>query len=345
MPAKTIDLRSDTVTLPSPAMRTAMARAELGDDVYGEDPTVNRLEALAAEKVGKPAALFVPSGTMGNLCALLAHCGRGDEVIVGDKTHIYNYEAGGASALGGIAYHVLPNQPDGTIALEQLHVATRPDDPHAASTRLICLENTHNSCGGVALPPAYMAAVNDLARAQGLATHLDGARLFNAAVALGVDVRELTRHVDSVQFCLSKGLAAPVGSMLCGDEAFIRRARRARKILGGGMRQAGVIAAAGIVALETMIERLAEDHANARMLAEGLAGFARIAIDLERVQTDIVIFELRDGSSTAGFLAALRERGVLMGGMGAGRIRAVTHYGIDAGDIEETLDAVAKVLH
>ncbi|MFQ3631540.1 GntG family PLP-dependent aldolase, partial [Roseiflexus sp.] len=230
MPSKPIDLRSDTVTLPTPAMRTAMARAEVGDDVYGEDPTVNRLEELAARRAGKAAAMFVSSGTMGNLCALLAHCNRGDEAIVGDCSHIYNYEAGGASVLGGVAFHVVPNQPDGTLALDHLRAAVRwRDDPHCAETRLICLENTHNSCGGVAVSPEYLASVAAFARDHGLLVHLDGARVFNAALALGVDVTELTRHVDSVMFCLSKGLAAPVGSVVCGDEDFIRRARRARK--------------------------------------------------------------------------------------------------------------------
>ncbi len=345
MPSKPIDLRSDTVTLPTPAMRTAMARAEVGDDVYGEDPTVNRLEELAARRAGKAAAMFVPSGTMGNLCALLAHCNRGDEAIVGDCSHIYNYEAGGASVLGGVAFHVVPNQPDGTLALDHLRAAVRwRDDPHCAATRLICLENTHNSCGGVAVSPEYLASVAAFAREHGLLVHLDGARVFNAALALGVDVTELTRHVDSVMFCLSKGLAAPVGSVVCGDEDFIRRARRARKVLGGGMRQAGVIAAAGIVAVETMVDRLAEDHANARMLAEGLAGFPQIAINLERVQTNIVIFALHNGLSADEFVARLRERGVLMGDMGGGQIRAVTHYGIDAGDIAETLAVVEEML-
>lgn len=345
MLTRPIDLRSDTVTLPTSAMRTAMARAEVGDDVYGEDPTVNRLEELAAQRVGKAAAMFVPSGTMGNLCALLAHCNRGDEAIVGDQSHIYNYEAGGASVVGGVAFHVIPNQPDGTIALDNLRAAVRwTDDPHCAETRLICLENTHNRCGGMVLSPEYLASVAAFARERDLLVHLDGARVFNAAVALGVNVTELTRHADSVMFCLSKGLSAPVGSVLCGDDAFIRRARRARKVLGGGMRQAGVIAAAGIVALETMVDRLAEDHAHARMLAEGLAGFPQIAIEPARVQTNIVIFTLRDGWSADAFVARLRERGVLIGDMGGGRIRAVTHYGIDAGDIADTLAVVEEVV-
>lgn len=342
---RTIDLRSDTVTLPTPAMRAAMAQAELGDDVYGEDPTVNRLEALAAERLGKEAAVLVVSGTMGNLCAVLSHCGRGEEAIVGDQCHIYNYEAGGASALGGVIYRVVPNRPDGTLDPAALAGAVHDGtDPHSAATRLVCLENTHNRCGGAVLSPEYMREVGDWAHERGLAVHLDGARVFNAAVALGVDVREITRHVDSVTFCLSKGLAAPVGSVLCGDAAFIARARRARKILGGGMRQAGVIAAAGIVALEQMVDRLAEDHANARLLAEGLARFPQIVIDPAAVRTDIVYFELRDTPLTAAeFARALRERGVLVGAS-YGRIRAVTHYGIDAGDIEEALEAIAETL-
>jgi threonine aldolase len=343
---KTIDLRSDTVTLPSPAMREAMARAELGDDVYGDDPTVNRLEALAAERVGKEAAVFVASGTMGNLAALLAHCGRGDEAIVGDQCHIYNYEAGGASALGGVVYRVVPTTADGRLDPHALDAAAHTDpDPHLAGPRLVCLENTHNRCGGAVLPPDYIQAVAELAHERGLALHLDGARVFNAAVALGVDVREITRHVDSVTFCLSKGLAAPVGSVLCGSAAFIRRARRARKMLGGGMRQAGVVAAAGIVALDQMVERLAEDHANARLLAAGLARLPQIQIDPARVQTDLVYFSLRDTAlAPLEFVRALRERGILIGAAYGGQLRAVTHYGIDASDVEETLDTIQALL-
>jgi threonine aldolase len=343
---RTIDLRSDTVTLPTPEMRRALAEAPLGDDVYGEDPTINRLEALAAERVGKEAAVLVVSGTMGNLCALLAHCARGDEAIVGDEAHIYNSEAGGASVLGGVALHPIPTAPSGELPLDALAAAIRdPGDSHAALTRLICLENTHNRCGGVVLAPEYMRAVHHFAREQGLMVHLDGARLFNAAVALGLEAREIAQHADSVMFCLSKGLAAPVGSILAGDAEFVARARRIRKLLGGGMRQAGIIAAAGIVALDQMVERLAEDHANARLLAEGLASFPQIAIDLATVQSDIVIFRLRDDRWTPQrFARALAERGLLVGGMGAGRIRAVTHYGIDTGDIEEALEIVRTAL-
>ena len=341
-----IDMRSDTVTLPTPEMRRAIAEAPLGDDVYGEDPTINRLEALAADLTGKEAALLVVSGTMGNLCAILAHCGRGEEAIVGDESHIYHYEAGGPSTLGGVAFHVVPTTPGGTLPLAALTDAIRDvEDPHEAITRLICIENTHNRCGGVVLPIEYMQSVRQLAWARGLAVHLDGARLFNAAVALGVDAREITRHVDSVQFCLSKGLSAPVGSILAGDARLIERARRVRKLVGGGMRQAGIIAAAGIVALEQMVDRLAEDHANARTLAEGLATFAQIEIDLAAVQSDIVIFKLREGAGAPEpFMRALAERGLLVGGIGRGYIRAVTHYGIDAGDVEEALEIVRAAL-
>jgi threonine aldolase len=343
---RTIDLRSDTVTLPTSEMRRAIAEAALGDDVYGEDPTVNRLEALAAEMAGKEAALLVVSGTMGNLCAVLAHCARGEEAIVGDEAHIYHYEAGGASVLGGVALHPIPTAPNGELPLDEIAAAIRDaGDSHSAITRLICLETTHNRRGGVALAPAYMRSVHELARERGLLVHLDGARLFNAAVALGVDARELTRHVDSVQFCLSKGLAAPVGSIVAGDAAFVARARRVRKLVGGGMRQAGIIAAAGIVALERMVERLAEDHANARVLAEGLASFPQINIDLGTVQSDIVLFRLREGEvSREAFIRALAERGLLVGGSGRAGIRAVVHYGIDAGDVEEALEIVRATL-
>jgi threonine aldolase len=342
----TIDLRSDTVTLPSPAMRQAMFDAELGDDVYGEDPTVRRLEQLAAERTGKEAAVFVSSGTMGNLCAVLAHCGRGDEVLLGDECHIYNYEAGGASVLGGVVYQPLSTNADGTIAIERLQQAIRPAyDSHQALTTLICLENTHNRCGGVVLPLPYMAETQAFAKTNGMHIHLDGARVFNAAVALGCDLREITQYVDTVQFCLSKGLAAPVGSLLCGSAEFIIKARRMRKIVGGGMRQAGVIAAAGVVALNEMVDRLAEDHANARILAEGLATFAGLRINLASVQTDIVIFDLIDPRyRVETFTKALAEHGIKMSGFGGSKIRAVTHYGITSSDIEQTLEAVRAVL-
>jgi threonine aldolase len=341
-----IDLRSDTVTLPSPAMREAIARAELGDDVYGDDPTVNRLEQLAAARVGKEAAVLVVSGTMGNLAALLAHGQRGQRVILGDECHIFQYEAGGASALGGLAYHTLPTAADGTLPLEELAAAaTSSADSHYAPPGVICLENTHNRCGGRVLPLGYMAEAHAIAREHGLPLHLDGARVFNAAVALDVDVTAITRHVDTVQFCLSKGLAAPVGSIVAGPRPFVERVRRVRKMLGGGMRQAGIIAAAGIVALNEMIERLADDHANARTLAEGLATIPGITIDPNTVETNIVRFALADTAMpVADFLAGLRARGVLMGGMGGRYVRAVTHYGIEPDQIQATIAAVRAVL-
>jgi threonine aldolase len=340
-----IDLRSDTVTKPTPAMRRAMYDAEVGDDVLGDDPTVQRLEELAAARLGKEAALFVPSGTMGNLVSLLVHCGRGDEVILGDQAHTYVYEAGGSSAVGSIHPRPLPNRPDGTIDLALLEASIRPDDIHAPRTRLITLENTHNRCGGAVLPVAYMDAVSALAQRRGLALHLDGARVFNAAVALGVDVQALVRGCDSINFCLSKGLGAPVGSVVVGSAAFIHEARRARKLVGGGMRQAGVIAAAGIVALTEMVNRLAEDHANARRLAEGIAGLPGIVLDPATVQTNIVIFALeRSDLSPQQLAALLAQRGVWLFAIGGQRLRAVTNYHVTAQDVEQAIGAFAAVL-
>ena len=340
-----IDLRSDTVTLPSPAMRRAMFEAELGDDVFGDDPTVNRLQDLAAERIGKEESLFVASGTMGNLTALLTHCRRGDEAIMGNRAHTFLFEAGGSAALGGIHPHTLPNQPDGTLRLEDIEAAIRAENVHYPRTRLICLENTHNRCGGAALRPEYSDAVGELAHARGLALHLDGARVFNAAVALDVDVRELTRAADSVQFCLSKGLAAPVGSMLCGTAEFIAEARRWRKMLGGGMRQAGVLAAAGIEALENMVDRLGDDHANARRLAEGLAVIPGFAVDVDSVQTNIVIWNLLVAQVTPQqVVEQLGAEGVRILDIGGGQFRAVTHYGIDAADIDRALDVTRRIM-
>jgi len=341
-----VDLRSDTVTLPTPAMRQAMFEADLGDDVMGEDPTVNRLEALAAQRLGKEAAVFVPSGTMANLACLLSHCARGDEAIMGDLAHTFLFEAGSSAAVGGIHPRTVPNQPDGTLDLGDVEAAIRdPNNPHYPRTRLICLENTHNRCGGAVLTPAYMAQARAVADGYGLAIHLDGARIFNAAVALGVDASALTRDADSVSFCLSKGLSAPVGSLVCGSAEFVRQARRQRKMLGGGMRQAGVLAAAGIVALETMVERLAEDHTNARRLAEGLARLPGIDLDPARVQTNIVIFALeRDDLTPRQLVADLAARGVKVGAIGGQRFRAVTHYGLDAADIDRALEAFQVAL-
>lgn len=339
-----IDLRSDTVTHPTPAMREAMYRAEVGDDVFGEDPTVRRLEEMAAERMGKEAALFVASGTMGNLVALLTHCGRGDEVIVGDRSHTFLFEQGGMAALGGITPRPIPNQPDGTLRLEDIQGAIRSENVHFPRTRLVCLENTHNMCDGAPLTAEYTTAVARLARAHGLRIHLDGARIFNAATALGCDVRDLVRDVDSVMFCLSKGLCAPVGSLLCGSADFIYEARRARKVVGGGMRQVGILAAAGIVALEQMTGRLAEDHARARRLAEGLAEIPGVQVG--PVYTNIFYFWLTDEVplSPETFVARLKEQGVLVLGREDGRYRIVTHYWITDEDVETTLRAVRQVV-
>jgi threonine aldolase len=342
-----IDLRSDTVTQPTPEMREAMLRAELGDDVFSDDPTVNRLEELAANKLGKEAAVFVASGTMGNLTSLLTHCGRGEEVIVGDQAHIFRYEAGGSSALGGIAQFQIPNNPDGTLPLDRVEAAIRGEDQHEARTRLIALENTHNRCGGAVLPLDYLKQVRELADRHHLKVHLDGARVFNAAVALGVDVKAITQHVDSATFCLSKGLSAPVGSVICGAHDFIAQARRYRKMLGGGMRQAGILAAAGIVALEKMIDRLAEDHANARRLAEGLADLPGITIDLDRVQTNIVYFNITPEIGVPDDVVVQRmlERQIkILDGGPARRYRFVTHAWVDRTDVDRVLLAFRAAL-
>ena len=337
-----IDLRSDTVTLPTPQMREAMAKAEVGDDVYGEDPTINHLEEMAATKMNKPAALFVASGTMANLVALLTHCGRGDEVIVGDKAHTFVNEVGGMAALGGIHPRTVTNQPDGTLTLDDIKDAIRGDDVHWPRTRLIALENTHNRCYGSPLSPTYMKSVYDLAQARGIRVHTDGARIFNAAVALGVPAHAFTRYTDTISFCLSKGLSAPVGSLLCGPREFIAEARRQRKAVGGGMRQAGILAAAGIVALETMIDRLAEDHANAKLLAEGLADIPGIELDPARVKTNIVFFDLHDALTAQQLAERLERDGILIGAAGERRMRAVTHYGIEGADIETALGAIKR---
>ncbi len=342
---KIVDLRSDTVTLPTSAMREAICRAELGDDVFGEDPTVNQLEKMAAERVEKEAALLVTSGTMGNLACVLTYCGRGEEVVLGDQSHTFLYEAGGISALGGIHPHTVRNEPDGTMRLEDIETAIRGDNLHFPRTRLICLENTHNRCGGAALTPEYTDAVVALAKERGLSVYLDGARVFNAAVALGIDVRELTRGVDSLSFCLSKGLSAPVGSVVCGSSEFVAEARRARKILGGGMRQAGIIAAAGIVALQKMVDRVAEDHKNARRLAEGIVHIRGLSIDPARVQTNIVYFEVAtDRLKAEKLVTELGKRGIKLLCVGSSRLRMVTHYGISSDDIDLALAALTEVM-
>jgi threonine aldolase len=340
-----IDLRSDTVTQPTPAMREAMARAEVGDDVFSEDPTVNRLEQLAAERLGKQAALFVASGTMGNLVALLTHCGRGDEVVVGDRQHAFLAELGGMAALGGIQPRPVPNQRDGTLRVDDIRSAIRPENIHYPRTRLIALENTHLLSNGSPLPPDYLKQVRAVADEHGLKIHTDGARIFNAAVALDVPVVDLARDSDSVQFCLSKGLSAPVGSMLVGTENFIAEARRHRKMVGGGMRQAGVIAAAGIVALETMVERLAQDHANAKYLAESLADLPGIVLDPEAVKTNMVLFDLEpDGLDAYELVARVKREDVLIQARGRYTLRAATHYGVERADVERAIGAIRRAL-
>ncbi|MCP4540506.1 MAG: low-specificity L-threonine aldolase [Chloroflexi bacterium] len=341
---KIIDLRSDTVTHPTPEMREAMYRAEVGDDVFGDDPTVNRLEEMTAERLGKKAALFVASGTMGNLVALLTHCGRGDEAIVGNRSHMYLYEQGGMAALGGVTPWSLPNQPDGTLKLEDIEGAIRGDNVHFPRTRLICLENTHNMCDGIPLTLEYMTQVAQLAHDHGLQIHLDGARVFNAAAALGVNVRDVVREVDSVMFCLSKGLCAPVGSLLCGDADFIAEARRARKVVGGGMRQAGILAAAGIIALEQIADRMDEDHRRAKQLAKGLAEIP--GVEVSPTISNILYFGLTDEVSKTqeDIVEALAGQGVRVLGRIDGRIRAVTHYWISDEDIQTTIEAVQSAI-
>jgi threonine aldolase len=344
--SRRIDLRSDTVTLPTPAMRQAMFEAELGDDVYGEDPTVNRLQTLAAQRLGKEAALFVPSGTMANLVCLLTHCGRGEEAIMGHLSHTFLFEAGGSAAVGGIHPRTVANQPDGTLRLDDLEAAIRdPANAHNPRSRLICLENTHNRCGGAVLGPAYFTDVRALADHHGLSIHLDGARIFNASVALGVSPAVLAQDADSVSFCLSKGLSAPVGSLVCGSTPFVKQAHRNRKLLGGAMRQAGVLAAAGIVALETMVDRLAEDHANARRLAQGLARVPGLLLDPSQVPTNIIIFDIAPGHLTARELsAALAGRGIRVNATGPRQVRVVTHIGIGREDVDLALQAFGECM-
>ncbi len=340
-----VDLRSDTITQPTPAMRAAMANAVVGDDVYGEDPTVNRLEELAAEKMSKEAGLFVPSGTMGNLAAILTHCNRGDEAIMGNLGHTFLYEGGGLAALGGVQPHLRPNQPDGTLRLEDIRAAIRPNDLHQPISRLLVLENTHNRCGAVALSVDYCRQATELARSMGLKTHLDGARIFNAAIALGTNAAELAQPFDSVTFCLSKGLCAPVGSVLCGSADFIARARRIRKQLGGGMRQAGILAAAGIVALEEMPAYLAQDHRRAKALAVGLAQIKGLVVESNPPHTNMVFVALAEGDrrNAAQVSAELDAVGVKVGVVAERRFRLVTHYWIDDAGVERVIQAFGRV--
>lgn len=345
MTKRIIDLRSDTVTLPTDEMRTAMRDAALGDDVFGEDPTVNKLQKQAAELMGKEAGLLVASGTMGNLVCVLTHCRRGEEAILGDKSHIFLNEAASIVHVGGVQPHCVPNQPDGTIHVDDIRAAIRGDNEHWPRTRLICLENTHNRCFGAALTPAYMQSVAGLAQEHGLCVHLDGARIFNAAVALHCDVKELTQYADSLSFCLSKGLSAPVGSIVCGSAEFIKESRRNRKVLGGGMRQAGIIAAPGRVAVETMTTRLKEDHDNARRLAEGIAQVNGLFLDLQRVQTNILYFDLTSETMQPETLVHKCDtKGLKFLQTGPTRFRMVTHYGISTADIDEALNILTEIM-
>lgn len=335
-----IDLRSDTVTRPTEEMRRAMAQAEVGDDVYREDPTVNRLQELAAEMLGKEAALFVASGTMGNQVCIMAHTQRGDEIILEESAHIFHYEAAGASLLAGCQSRTIRGR-GGVLDPDDVRAAIRDDNVHLPPSRLLCLESTHNRAGGTVIDEVMMQRLAEVAHENGLAVHLDGARVFNAASARGVPVREMTAPVDSVQFCLSKGLAAPVGSIVAGTVDFIERCHRARKVLGGGMRQAGILAAAGIVALETMVDRLVEDHENARLLGEAIAEMEPFSVDLSSVQSNIVIFDVDPEYLTpAELLDRLSGHGIRAGAIGPQRIRMVTHYEIGRSDIMKTIDAM-----
>jgi threonine aldolase len=342
-----IDFRSDTVSWPTPAMREAMATAPIGDDVYGEDPSVNELEALAAAKVGKEAGMFVTSGTMGNLTAVLAHATRGDEAIIGINNHVNRSEAGGMAVLGGITPRALPTDKFGRMDLAEVTAAVRADDPHFPHSRLICVENSYGASAGYPIEPDYFASVRHIADEHNLVVHLDGARVFNAAVALNVDVRQITDHVDSVTFCLSKSLSAPVGSVVCGSAEFIHKARRIRKSVGGSMRQAGFMAAAGIVALHEMIERLADDHDHARLLAEGLSQIPGIEVDMELVKTNMVFFSLREDVpyTTKDIAQKMRDEANLWVGVRGQRdFRAVTHYWIGENEVALFVETLRRIL-
>jgi threonine aldolase len=342
---RTIDLRSDTVTLPTEEMLEAMRTAELGDDVYREDPTVNRLEELAARKMGKEAALLTTSGTQANLVSALSQTKRGEEIILEAEAHMYYYEVGAFSAVGGLIPRLVKGH-SGIMSPQDIESVLRPSNIHFPPTSLVCIENSHNRAGGTVWSPTQTKAVFDLAKNRKLNVHMDGARIFNAAVAQNLDVRDLTRYVDTMMFCLSKGLSAPIGSIAVGDNDFVERARRYRKMLGGGMRQAGVIAAAGIIAIEKMVDRLRDDHENARMLAKGLGAIDGIAIDLSQVQTNIVAYDVSGlGIDGQRWVAKLNETGVKAGPLEAGRVRMVTHRGIEKEDIEFTLNVAEKVAH
>lgn len=340
-----IDLRSDTITKPTPEMREAMAEAEVGDDVYMDDPTVNELQEKAAEMFGKEDSLFVPSGTMGNLIALMVHCQRGDEVILGDKSHIYLNEAGGMSALGGIQPRPVMNQKDGTLALNDIRASIQSEDVHHTITKLICLENTQNICGGVPLTVEYTNQVGKIAKENNLAFHIDGARIFNASTALNVNVKDLVAPADSVMFCLSKGLSSPVGSMLVGTKKFINRARHLRKMVGGGMRQVGIIASAGLISLDKMTKRLNEDHVRAKKIYDGLKQVSGLILDAQP-KTNMIYFDIHPNIKMTDnqIVEEIKKYGVMIDWASARRFRLVTHYWVDDVGVEKTIQAFANVL-
>jgi threonine aldolase len=340
---KIIDLRSDTVTQPTPEMRKAMFEAEVGDDVFGEDPSINKLEAMAAARMGKEAAIFTTSGTQSNLIAVLNHTRHGNEIILGSQSHISLYEVGGAAAIGGVVMRTVPNDASGRLNPADVEAAIRGKNIHYPETALLCLENTHNVCGGSVLSVDYTSEICSLAHNHGLKVHLDGARIFNAAIALGVPENELARHADSVSFCISKGLSAPVGSLLCGSREYIEKARKIRKMLGGGMRQAGIVAAAGIVALGTMVDRLAEDHANAKRLAKGLAHIKGITLEYATPATNIVMFRITPEKYVGDFVKNLDNLGVKVGPRGGNLFRAVTHRMISTANIDEGVSSIQDV--
>ncbi|MFQ6080088.1 MAG: low-specificity L-threonine aldolase [Candidatus Bathyarchaeia archaeon] len=341
---RVVDLRSDTVTLPTEEMLEAIRHAKLGDDVYREDPTVNRLEEMAAQKMGKESALLVTSGTQGNLVSVLSHTKRGDEVILEADSHTFHFEVGGLAAIGGLMARPIKGRM-GVLDPRDVENAIRPKNIHCPETTLVCIENTHNRAGGTVVSPRQIKAIWEVAKKHDLAVHMDGARIFNAAIALNVDVKDLTKHVDSVMFCLSKGLSCPIGSLVVGSQEFVEKARRWRKMLGGGMRQAGIIAAPGIIALEKMIDRLRDDHRNARILAEKLAKTEGVSINLKTVQTNIVIFDVHNlGVTSVEFLRKLGEHGVKALPTGKTSIRMVTHRGIERGDIEYAINSIDAVV-
>ena len=340
---KIIDLRSDTVSLPTDEMREAIYRAELADDVYGEDPTVNALEAKAAQIFGMESAVLVASGTMGNLVASLAQCQRGDEVIVGNKSHLLLYEVANLAVTGGIQIRPIENKDDGTFDLNELELVIRGDDIHVPRTKMVVIENTHNRCSGAVIGLDHIKEISKLARSRDMKVHIDGARIFNAALALGVTPDKLVENADTITFCLSKGLSCPIGSIVCGSKETILEVRRNRKMLGGGMRQAGIFAAAGVVALDTMVDRMSEDHNNAKTLAQGIAEIDGLQVEPNMIKTNIVIVEVLAKPITK-FISDLKEKGLLVSHADTNRVRLVTHYGIEESDISKTLEIVDSAI-